>query len=770
MKLLRVKRLRKKAGSVLFIVIIVMAMLIALATGAYYTAYTARLSIVDNYNYSQLYLSATSISDMAISALSNTQTDTTYNNFETFTKAVQGMKTVGQTVTAESSTDVDTIPGMVDYYKLAVKLEKSNGVMKTDGTRWEDRYYIVDAEVGFADDQIEIETLLYCQVELKEYDGTFDPGTDGWNEEVIHYKDVPDPGETPTFDSFFITTGQNKERQVVKISVNKITDDAYFKNDVTYFSYNQNQNANNTFYKDLTSTGSICFDGKFSIDTTEQPNKDWYIGEDLLLMNDNASKMDLGNDGTLYVGGDLVINNQQGINAKYIYVLGDLYLTSGQSNLTAAGVYVAGNIYTSYDASAYSNSNGSFGTITSGNTNPYNIGSTDFYVNGDKVYGDENAKNKINSSNLKGGWDTTIASSTLDGQMDKKTYSNYATNSDRITGIDTLVDIDLTLQMVEGSYVPVANDSNYYIEVDGQDVTITITAGNCTINSITGADNNPSYFNYQYVFDVDNSTNTTPLNPEDVNSGDAVYVRLAPNCVINGSGNSAYMTDEGADNTGFTWLGASSNANNQNNGISVITKGDKNDAVVFEMAPCSTGVTSYFQGQRTFVGSSTIYDAMGFNPEVRNLQTADYTQLLDKDSNIKDPDNVYNNVFLISTSDSPTGFQIETTDSGFAGYAYAPYMDYTSTGENNTGTAILGGLIVNAYDLDAQRDYTYVVPNNDVLGGVFSNMDSEGSGGSHKEIDYIEYIWHDGTPPSGTPGIYVPSAYAWSPGASNYVY
>ena len=57
-------RLKRKHGAVLFFVVAVMSLLIAMATTAYYTARSSYRTVVSNYDYSQLYLSAISVSDI----------------------------------------------------------------------------------------------------------------------------------------------------------------------------------------------------------------------------------------------------------------------------------------------------------------------------------------------------------------------------------------------------------------------------------------------------------------------------------------------------------------------------------------------------------------------------------------------------------------------------------------------------------------------------------------------------------------------------------
>lgn len=65
------RRVKRRKGAVLFAVISIMALLIAMASTAYFTAKSAYNSVISNYSYSQLYLSTISVSDMVLDAIMN---------------------------------------------------------------------------------------------------------------------------------------------------------------------------------------------------------------------------------------------------------------------------------------------------------------------------------------------------------------------------------------------------------------------------------------------------------------------------------------------------------------------------------------------------------------------------------------------------------------------------------------------------------------------------------------------------------------------------
>ena len=102
-------RLKRRGGAVLFAVIAIMSLLIAMAITAYFTARSSYQTVVSNYDFSQMYLSAISVSDMMIEAI----TQDTYvaksgltdvNKFDDLKKEVQKLKkTKGASLTGTSS-------------------------------------------------------------------------------------------------------------------------------------------------------------------------------------------------------------------------------------------------------------------------------------------------------------------------------------------------------------------------------------------------------------------------------------------------------------------------------------------------------------------------------------------------------------------------------------------------------------------------------------------------------------------------------------------
>lgn len=372
----RIGRMRQKKGAVLFAVIAVMALLIAMASTAYYTARSAYNSVVSNYNYSQLYLSAISVSDMVSAAVANDPISSAsgvgINNYAPLRNAVLTMETVGEKITA-SSTNITTpgaseeailnelanaesvVAGVLDGVKIEIELKDNteqycapvSGPGTNQWTYFFKYEYTFTTTAFYRNNTVTVQDVVMT---VKSKVWTPDPGSPG----------TPGTPGTPgdnsgLFKRFFTSTGQIigdnggtdivRTSRIVEIKAHQINDDAFYQNDHTFF-VNGN---NNTFLGSVTSTGSIYLD-KFSTNIQGSGN-DWYIGGDFVMLGSNANSFDLTNNGqyqnNLYVSGDMVLSGDgPGVKATDIYVDGDLYLVAGSTSPTITGnLHVTGNIY-----------------------------------------------------------------------------------------------------------------------------------------------------------------------------------------------------------------------------------------------------------------------------------------------------------------------------------------------------------------------------------------------------------------------------------------
>lgn len=391
-------RLKKGKGVVLFAVIAVMTLLITMTSVAYLTARASYQTVISNYDFSQMYISTSTVSDMLIASLVQTSsqagakttgtptakdilgrdpsaaeqasgTDTTLNYFtdlSTMVKKLISDGIVGEEIVGVSSNvnyadanNTEAIlntaankvvePGVLDAVKVTISLDDivdhdKDPLNVPEGLK---RYYITFTTVGYyRENTITISDTIYNQ-----------SGT-------VTTKSSP----TPTFDTFFTATGQElsgggiskTDDRVVVITTDEISDNAFFQNKVTIFSAGQE----NYMLGGIRTTGGLyitdmnCFkDGSHTIPApTATERHDWIIGGDLVLSSNVTLDLN-GND--LYVKGDLIIGNGHKINAGNVFVEGNVYfmqcdggfnITGGtkprdkDGNEMACGVYVKGNV------------------------------------------------------------------------------------------------------------------------------------------------------------------------------------------------------------------------------------------------------------------------------------------------------------------------------------------------------------------------------------------------------------------------------------------
>ena len=377
-------RLKRRGGVVLFAVIAIMTLLIAMATTAYFTARSSYKTVISNYNFSQMYLAATSISDMMIGAATQSAqySDETKgavdknNYFKALRDAIQDLKkkkagdpAAQFTVLSENISSLysggtisdaavfkaletanSTEPGVLDAVKVVVSLDRiawesdspqySGNHDSPAATGLSKYYYTFTTTAYYRGNSITVQDTVYNLA------GTL----------------AKKKSTTPDFSTFFTSTGQNltvdgeKEKgdRAVIIDCDTISDKSYFQSRVTIFS---SSTRNNWFQGGVTTSGALYLCGQVRTELSgtkiaapgnnakgEYDRHDWFVGGDMFVINTNT-RLDL-NGNNLYVKGDLVLSSQQGIHAANIFVEGNVYILNDQAQLetTDGGLYVKGNI------------------------------------------------------------------------------------------------------------------------------------------------------------------------------------------------------------------------------------------------------------------------------------------------------------------------------------------------------------------------------------------------------------------------------------------
>jgi predicted ribosomally synthesized peptide with SipW-like signal peptide len=341
-------RLKRRGGVVLFAVIAFMTLLITMATVAYFSARASFNTVISNYDFSQMYISTTSVSDMIIDALaedtSKAGADATkgLNYFKGLKSKIEGMITdtggdpskAGATLIGVSNNiayaDRDNVskimvdgannavePGVIDAVKTTVKLES---IVKDKPSSGINTYYFTITTVGYyRNNTITVQDSIYAEA------------------------GVASAKSTPLFSTFFTATGQQLKNGVpshttraVIIDTQQISDNAYFQNEFTVFT---GANTDCAFLGGIRTTGGLYLD-KVQNYTITAPKKngsgdvierhDWIIGGDMYLGSNITLNLN-GND--LFVHGDLYINNGHTLTAGNVYVEGNIYFLNGDGNI-----------------------------------------------------------------------------------------------------------------------------------------------------------------------------------------------------------------------------------------------------------------------------------------------------------------------------------------------------------------------------------------------------------------------------------------------------
>ncbi len=668
-------RVRRKKGAVLFAVIAVMALLITMASTAYFTAKNAYNSVISNYSYSQLYLSAISVSDMVVEAVMNDSTavatsadgsDPQKNYYDSLRDAVLNINTVGDTISAHTPNITDptasesaiiaelaatsnvTVPGAIDGVVVNIKLDKIEdlGVSPTVAEDGVSTWYLRGYNYKFTTDAyyrgsaISVEDVVVAN-KLVLY--TPDPGSNGGSGSTYNpgsTETIPGPGNGGGgFSTFFTATGQKLEEgkivrstRTVKIKTHEISDDAFFQNSSTYF-VNGN---NNDFVGGITSTGSVYLE-KFTTNISGA-NNDWWIGDDLVMTNNNANNLNLTNQNSLYVGDDLVIAANGNITAKDIYVEGDLYIM-GQAKFNG-NLHVSGNIYYEMgDTVIDEDGNVVASPSATASADGVYLGSTkwDHYTNGWEVTGDLDVNGTVNvpqgstndakitvkgqqviiptgtsaskDSNNIGTYDPSSINvdytnripdtDDADGDGNTDEFANSTSNSTVSSAIQNQVGsnteyynytspsetLDNEVEINFGNLTPVKDAENnvLYYEYNDPDTGLNIRSEDNNLNGNISV--NIPYNENGYVLDIDaesisstlgcNVNITYNIETSDDSTKDAMPIVLKNNILIDADG------DGQADDPGFSWQGNNYGSNDNSQGTIVQTLGDGN--VVFEM-------------------------------------------------------------------------------------------------------------------------------------------------------------------------------------------
>lgn len=717
-------KLKKKRGAVLFVVIAMMTLLVIMATAAYYTARGSYATVIRNYDFSQVYMSAISVSDMMIDAVTNdaVEDSTGRNNYTALQKAlIDDNFTVGKKITAKSSkitssmttaeqilaqtADNPEIAGILDAVEVEITHEKKDNAVKEDGTPisglyWS--YYRLTTTAYYRGNTITIQDRI-----VREYGSHSDP---------------------PEFNTFFTATGRRPDdldRSVV-IDMKNVTGDAYFENTYTVFGSNDP----NKITHALISSGSVWGD-QFNADV-DLDYKNWFIGGSFIM--DQMTSIDLGNN-ILVVGGDLIILDNKDIKAKNVYVKGDVYyLGSTQGKVDGGGLYVGGSIKSvaSSEVDALlTKMHSTYKTLCPGAKDlpgaSTRSGSGKFTGGTGTVTGW--TPSATDTVVLEDGADPVRIDEALTARTTRTEYKNYTSKAETLKNVFT-IQFDTNLYSATGSY-------SFPIKVNGstgsQVATATYDGSKYTINL--------PYVTDGYVLDLDfANSNANAAIDYIIDSGNSedssLPIVLKPNFNQPGAGDSDVK-----GNNAFSWYAPNANAGNTNSFIQVKTAqnclGDVflevgNYTKDGELCTYSSGVCTalYDTNAKLQIGTYNQLSVIG-GKDIQNTENSDLKSMF-TDSTLSQLKSTYDNQFmLISNKTGSNALDFASICSNFCGYVYAPFASLDNwSGPGNL--PVIGGMIVSDYSTHLSY-YAYSKPDGKLmqhLGNAMSSGSVEKSGPS----------------------------------------
>lgn len=754
-------RLKRRRGVVLFAVISIMTLLIAAAATAYFTARSSYQTVVSNYDSSQLYLSATSVSDMIIEAITQDtshEKDASGKYINYYTKVKQEIKKLkdtgsdGSTVTlwsknlkdvsGRSTASLKTLmdaasadplePGVIDGVKTVIKRETHKDNTPAAG---QTTYYFSVTTTGF-----------YRNNAVTVMDNMYNvAGAASSN--------------PPAFDTFFTSTaqsggGHSPDRAVV-IDTDLISDNAYFQTDVTCFT--QMGGRDDYFLGGLRTSGTLMCTYHTRTQGVQDPSgnmrHDWIIGGDFVLMNKGDNPLINIGQNNIYVGGDLIINydGSDKLQAKNIYVMGNIYVINGG---------ITGNVFC--EGTVYQGSNGGNKFIKDDFTDLYtklttyqnkvnNImsssgaGSYDLNLNNLKISGSDSiTASSFNSSttkvkqsykepdgntfNYKLSEEMPI-SDLLDtsGNLKNQTYGSFTVKPECLAN-------EVTIDISDAALTPVKNAANQTIGLEGDFGGIKVyVKTNTTLGNAESISIDIPYKENGYSLLIKNeATRDSSFIIHTADNGKTMPILLRSN-FDDGSGK---KKDSNGYNA-FSWKGSQYNNNGCSNSVILTSEtgyGTAKGNVLFEMGnyeenggykaydPASGLTTAtYYAKQKDFVGTydeftklggslSNVDGAAGFYKVSSNANYQNGTSLVD--SNSKPVTNCEPRIMLVSNLDGGVAVNGPRNDNLLCGYIYAPNATYY--GGAQAATPVVGGMIVSDYILDKCK-MIYAEPDPDII-------------------------------------------------------
>lgn len=743
-------RLKKGKGSVLFLVVAIMSVMVILASAVYYSVVSARKQVEVKYDSQQAYQSALALNDLIIDFIN-------IKNDDAFVKSIIDLNQDEALVTSSSDgSGFSELAGGLGEYKVTVKK------VKGDAT---DEIHVLEIEVDIDvnGEKSTISTVGEFKVKSQPYN----------------------------FDRFFTSTGYAPNDVIFKNMKND-GETIYLDNEYTQFGGSDAGDVT-TKSAELISAGTVRFDSPSMVQTTELTigNNCFVFGHNgfgfpiarvggtamllssagnlsggpLYVLGDFYTAHQASND-AIYVNGDTAYTNSNNPGKK-IYVNGDLFYYKGNTP-NSGDFVVGGNIYYYGDdgkASDYlKDCKGSVynlqtnkvfrqdGTSTAISEEVFDVNSMYFNLGSATDYNtEEEIRKKLDyieeyCGTTNGGY-TNIWPS-LNG-----TCEDIVTVKQRINekiGNPEYINWDLEEKFIKTEkvddiiYKSYAVDSSKLLNLQlngSQGTVIKATTANdyYVLQSISGGDSRSSV-----VFDTFMGNYNDPTEVADKTKYANMYIYLEPNCYVEtttnewGGTETRIKTDDSSKFDSFSW-----DTTELGWGVKfILTRGM--GSVTFVVPE---GVR-YIQPRNGYLGHMGMLETManitipvtnnggtmsyGFFPidqmatgvegNIRNSLTTNSmgtthvlsSDLISKYSDISDPARaffIHNNVFLCTISKNAI-MDFSGGQNMYSGFVYAPYMTYNSEGVyEQTQSGMIGGMIVSDFIQSAANDnYVCMLP------------------------------------------------------------
>lgn len=745
-------RLKKGKGSVLFLVVAIMSVMVILASAVYYSVSSARKQVEVKYDSQQAYQSALALNDLVINFIN-------IKNDDAFVQSIIDLNQNESLVTKSGDgSGFSQLAGGLGNYKVTVK--------KVKGDASEEIHVLeIEVDIDVNGEKSTISTVGEFKVKSQPYN----------------------------FDRFFTSTGYAPNDVIFK-NMNSANETIYLDNEFTQFGGDDGHNTK-TLNAEIITAGTIKFDLLSQVQQTE-----FTIGNNCYIFSHNGFSFPIGRVGgsvmlltgsganitggplyiledfylgtqesasAIYVNGDMVINtgmtNPVGNN---IYVNGDLFLNANIAN-QLSGITVGGNIYcyiddnttapgyTSYCGGkvynlktniAYSKD----GTEESFSTDTFDYTKYMLFNLASRESFDSDEKLRANLDYIEsycgtegGAWaniwpslngtceDIATVKQRINEKIGDPEYINWDLEEKFITtteidnvpaktyAVDSSKLLNINIENDKGTVIKATTENDYYV-----------------IQSVKGGSSRSSLIFDTFMGDYSNAAEVA-----DKTKYANMFIYLEPNCYVEtttdewGNKTTKIMTDDSTKFDSFTW-----DTTEGSWGIKfILTRGmgsvtfvvpegvryiHPNDGYVGHMAVLEQ-MEDGLKIPATYANGNIVYGSFpkdkmpnGLEDKMKNMRETNAMgtsnvikqSIINQYNNPNDPARafyIHNNVFLATISKNAI-MDFSGSQNMYAGFVYAPYMTYNSEGvyaQQNSN--VFGGMIVSDF-IQSRAEDVYV--------------------------------------------------------------